>query len=928
MSGSTSWRWRGEKGGVRLTVYRDDDGTVWSENPDGLTWHNGKMISRRELQQILEEEGKPGFVVRFDGADAEEGRGEVTPCICIPEALQGCRFILVKARDKPAIEKGWQTTANYAYDDPHLLAHIERGGNYGVMPAGGVCILDADQTDRLMELGVLDRLLETFVVRTGRKDGYGSHFYIRCPDAPAEKFILRDPETRADLGDLRGSGHPSFCVGPGSTHPSGSRYEVVNDAPLLEIPWAELQAAVVDPCTPPERTITVPMTPRDPRSITISDALELRVTDFLMPINPRVRETGEVEGEHPVHGSDTGTNLAISADNQTWWCRRHETGGGPLEALAVSEKIIDCADARPGCLQGHWPRIFDELGRRGYREQLKEWEWERGKRQVLPTAGAGDGGSPDPEEPREEEMVLRPSIVVNNRHMHEVTDDAIRAIIEANAPPTIFHRGGSPVRVCRDEEGRPSVETLNEHALRGVMDRVAVWLSIKVDKDGAVQERPEYPPVAIVRDVLGRPSTEWQLPALIGIATSPILHEDGTIHAVEGYDPATKMYYMPEPGFRLAPVPDRPTEEDIAAAKRLILEIFADFPFVDEASRWNVVGAFLTGVLRPIIEGPCPCWLVTKPQAGSGASLMQNAVYLAITGAMPPASVVPKTKEEWGKRIMSILRGGAPVHIWDNLEGNFKSDVLASLLTAREWSDRILGVSEDVTLPARTVWFGNGNNVQIGGDLARRVYVSRIDAEVSMPWLREDFQHPDLLGWVKQSRGALIAAALTLGRAWLQAGAPEPEKIPPLGMYERWRHVVGGVLEHAGATEFMGNAMEVYLEGDTDLRQWEGFLQAVFDEFGAEPWMVSDLKLRLDREVREVTTFRILIHETLPDDLADAFVDPRRSFSRVCGRALARQEGRRFPSGLMIVRGKTVSRATQWVVIQTTDSSDDGGDAE
>jgi len=166
--------------------------------------------------------------------------------------------------------------------------------------------------------------------------------------------------------------------------------------------------------------------------------------------------------------------------------------------------------------------------------------------------------------------------------MHEVTDDAIRAIIEANAPPTIFHRGGSPVRVCRDEEGRPSVETLNEHALRGVMDRVAVWLSIKVDKDGAVQERPEYPPVAIVRDVLGRPSTEWQLPALIGIATSPILHEDGTIHAVEGYDPATKMYYMPEPGFRLAPVPDRPTEEDIAAAKRLILEIFADFPFVDE----------------------------------------------------------------------------------------------------------------------------------------------------------------------------------------------------------------------------------------------------------------------------------------------------------------------------------------------------------
>jgi len=82
--------------------------------------------------------------------------------------------------------------------------------------------------------------------------------------------------------------------------------------------------------------------------------------------------------------------------------------------------------------------------------------------------------------------------------------------------------------------------------------------------------------------------------------------------------------------------------------------------------------------------------------------------------------------------------------------------------------------------------------------------------------------------------------------------------------------------------------------------------------------------------VKEVTTFRTLIHETLPDDLSDAFVDPHRSFTRVCGRALARQEGRRFPSGLMLRRGKTVQRATQWVIVQTTDTDQaviDGGDA-
>ena len=198
-----------------------------------MTWYMGKMRPRAEVERLQAEEA----AAAPPAPEPDSPSTDVSP---IPEQLRECRFILVKARDKPAIEKGWQTTANYAYDDPRLLQHIANGGNYGVMPDGGVCILDADQTGRLMELGVLDRLLETFVVRTGRKDGYGSHFYIRCPDAPAEKFILRDPETRADLGDLRGSGHKSFCVGPGCTHPSGGRYEIVNDAPLLEIPWAEL----------------------------------------------------------------------------------------------------------------------------------------------------------------------------------------------------------------------------------------------------------------------------------------------------------------------------------------------------------------------------------------------------------------------------------------------------------------------------------------------------------------------------------------------------------------------------------------------------------------------------------------------------------------------------------------------------------------
>lgn len=340
------------------------------------------MISRREIQKALEAEGKPGYIIKrkvpLEATKHSEEESIVSismdpeekGCgITIPEALTGCRFIKVRPKDKAAIERGWQDTRNYSIEDPELLQHLAAGGNYGVMPAGGICILDADEAPRMMDL--LEPFLDTFTVRTGG-DGVKFHFYFRCEGLEGKTpfYDLKDGE---HLGEVYGSGAKAYCVGPGCTHPSGRRYEVVRDLPLKEIPLEVLEReflAKVKSSRSAAAPAPVQVLARRPPEVvsmggTISDQLGLRCEEFLAPANPHVSGE-EIIGGHPIHGSDTGTNLAINTAKNSWVCRRCNSGGGPLEALAVAEGLIRCEQAGPDCLDGRWPEVFDLLRKHGY----------------------------------------------------------------------------------------------------------------------------------------------------------------------------------------------------------------------------------------------------------------------------------------------------------------------------------------------------------------------------------------------------------------------------------------------------------------------------------------------------------------------------------------------------------------------------------
>ena len=76
-----------------------------------------------------------------------------------------------------------------------------------------------------------------------------------------------------------------------------------------------------------------------------------RIKDNLPSIDQMVNMTNverksstEIQGEHPIHGSDTGMNMVLHTDTNTWHCFRCNTHSDRLGWIAVEEGLVDCKD--------------------------------------------------------------------------------------------------------------------------------------------------------------------------------------------------------------------------------------------------------------------------------------------------------------------------------------------------------------------------------------------------------------------------------------------------------------------------------------------------------------------------------------------------------------------------------------------------------
>lgn len=390
----------------------------------------------------------------------------------------------------------------------------------------------------------------------------------------------------------------------------------------------------------------------------------------------------------------------------------------------------------------------------------------------------------------------KPQIVVR-QELVAVTDEAIAALRTTESG--IYVRGRIPVHLGKSDgledpetrvlqsPGAPVILQLTRAALRDKLDRAANW--VKCTREGL---KSALPPAWVTEQVLAR--TGWPFPPLEGVVATPVLRPDGTLLDTPGYDSRTGLFY--EPVETTPALPNQPTREQVETATRSLLEPVREFPFTDATARAAYLGAVLSLVGRYGIHGPVPAFAITSPTPGTGKGLLAGVIATIGTGRPPAVMSEARDNDELRKRILAIGLAGTPVVLLDNLTGVLGSDVLAAALTAETWSDRLLGVSTVVETPLRTVWIFTGNNLSFKRTLGRRVVPICLDAGVEHPEDRR-FEIGDLAAYIKAVRPSLVAAALTVLRAYAQAGRPRHER-PRMGSFESWDDWIRGACVWVG----------------------------------------------------------------------------------------------------------------------------------
>lgn len=321
--------------------------------------------------------------------------------------------------------------------------------------------------------------------------------------------------------------------------------------------------------------------------------------------------------------------------------------------------------------------------------------------------------------------------------------------------PDVFDKGSALAHV-RDGQAR----TMDIHELAFWLGGVAQYY-----RSTANGEKNIDPPPQTLNQLLAIGDGRHLRP-LRAVVSAPVIDTDGRVLERVGYDAKTQLYLdMPaEP----PPVPAFVGEDDVEAALETLMAPFRDFATATALDKGVLLAAILTAVQRFALP-TAPAIGVDAPVQGTGKTYLSKCLCMLGTGAEPAAAPPTDTRndEEVRKRLFAAALKGETVLFLDNIVGTFRSPATAALLTSPTITDRVLGKSEQLTVPSRMLLLFTGNNLTLAGDMPRRVLKCRLDAKLENPAARH-FNHSPL-DYIRRHRQELVQAALTIIRGYLQS---------------------------------------------------------------------------------------------------------------------------------------------------------------
>jgi Bifunctional DNA primase/polymerase, N-terminal len=694
-------------------------------------------------------------------------------------AEQGLPPIPIKRGTKKAAIDNWQNRNLPLEEFPQYW-----GGNTPcglALPLGGrskgLIDIDLDWPEARALADELDFIYGRLLA-FGRKGSLRAHRLAFCKEALeldqcrtlafaipgniAKKLGLTEEEHAANVLELRGNN--SYTIFPPSIHTSGERIEWddVIGRSVPEIPYQELreQAGWLAFLAFMVRFYP-PVGVRNDFNLALGGAL-------LRALHSSYRQDEQLLIDHVDRMATLVGRLAGDQGHGTSWEKRAATtfakikGGAPVTGL---------------------PKLLEIIGVPELEKTLRNWL----------SVDADD----------------RPRIIYSEPDLPAVLSKTQEAMLAAGLD--VFQRGGSLVLCYRyndefdDGVNRPRdalvIAEMNKHIMRRDMLKAAVFLRV----DGRTKKRiPAAPPLDFAETFL-HSGDMWKFRPLGGVQECPMLRSDGTVLLSQGYDAQSRLY-VDFNGQKFPTIPDFPTRADAIAALQVILKVFRGFPFdgnqdgtIACPSRSVAIAFVLTTFVRRILP-TAPFFGITAPTAGSGKTKIVAIVSIIAIGKPVPLTSWSGEREENDKRIASILLHGDSFGAFDNVGdgASVGGDALCAVLTAAEYSPRILGSNRKPTLPTNVTWSFTGNNISYRDGLERRGLEIRLDANIENPEERRfDF---DAEQESVANRANLVAAALTILRAFYVSPDRKSviDSLTPFGSFNEWSELVRAAIAWLG----------------------------------------------------------------------------------------------------------------------------------